>query len=115
MTVTITLIAATLMGAFLLAFAIPRTGLWLANRVENSKKMDEWQKRRLANVFVEVGSTPLINRKGNKTEIFLSIFLLVLLGVQHYFLYVGNTSEARMVVIGMFFMLAVFVYQNLAG
>jgi hypothetical protein len=108
MTILMTSIIAAIVGIILFWFVVPHTAVWLTKVVENSARMDRFQKLRIINVLETASSGPSENRV-NKGTWFLSITFLALLGLQHYFLFTGNGGGAQIVVIGMFAMLAVHV------
>ena len=79
--------------------------------VEKSAGMDRFQKLRVINVLENIHSAPPQNQANKNTQV-LSITFLVLLGLQHYFLFTGNGGGAQIVVIGMFAMLAVHIASD---
>ena len=111
MTILITSIAAAAVGVVLFWFVFPQTALLLSKAVENSARMDRFQKLRIINVLETVHSGPPEN-KVDKGAPFLSITFLALLGLQHYFLFTGNGGGAQIIVMGMFAMLVVHIARD---
>lgn len=101
-------LGAAVVGIALFWFVLPHTALWLTKVVENSVRMDYFQKLRIINVLEVIHSGPSENKAKNSSP-FLMVSFFVLLGLQHYFLYTGNGSSAQIVIIGMFVLLAVHV------
>ncbi len=99
---------AAVVGIALFWFVLPQTALWLTKVVQNSVRMDDFQKLRIINALETVHSGPAQNGVKNGSQ-FLMVSFFVLLAIQHYLLYIGNGSSAQIIVIGMFVLLAVHV------
>ncbi|MEJ2708430.1 MAG: hypothetical protein P8074_12515 [Anaerolineales bacterium] len=110
MSVVITPIVAAVVGLLLMIVVIPKVSKLLIQRVENNPSMSTFQKFRLVN-FLETlaNGSPSSHTRGAS---FLSLFFLFLIGLQHFFLYIGNGTGAKMIVVGMFVMLVVYLLQE---
>jgi hypothetical protein len=108
MSIAITAIAAILVGLFLFALVLPNLSRILIARVDKSKRMNIFQKRKIINALEWIADGP-VGKPRQKGTALLSISYFVLLGIQHYFLYMGNAAGARIIVAGMFFMLVIHV------
>jgi hypothetical protein len=110
MSIVITPIVAAVVGLLLMIVVIPKISKLLIRRVENNPGISTFQKFKLVN-FLEMlaEGSPGSRTKGAS---FLSLFFLFMLALQHFFLYIGNGTGAKMIVTGMFVMLVIYLLQE---
>lgn len=110
MQIATTLVLATVTGLFLFMFVIPQTTVWLAGRVKKTPRLSFFQKIRLLNMLEQVvNSLSLKSLRGISS---LVLVFVALIGLQHYFLLIGNGDGAKIIVTGMFVLVLVDTLQE---
>ncbi len=110
-TVFLPSLIAFLVGLLLFLVVIPRLSLLLSSRIRTSRRFDDFQKIKLLNFLDELHDDRLSKRSQGSVNL-LSVYLFVLLGFQHYFLFTGRGFMAGMMVAGMFALLIAHVLSD---
>lgn len=111
MQVATTFVMATIVGLFLFMFVVPQTSVWLAGWVKKTRRLGFLQKIRLLNLLERVSA--YFSLKGLRQSSFLAIVFLAMIGIQQYFLFVGNDAGAKIIVTGMFVLVIAESLQDL--
>ncbi len=101
---------ALIFGAVLFLFVLPKLFSWLSMIIQKSKKLDIYQKARLEDFLGSI-SSELPAEKQQTTKV-LSVFFFLLVALQHYLLFISNGVGARIILVGMFIMLAAHYLQE---
>jgi hypothetical protein len=103
---------AFLVGLLLFLVIIPRLSFFFSARVQSSQRIDDFQKLKLLN-FLDCLHNDRLPKRSQRSINLLSVYMFVLLGFQHYFLFNGRGFMAGMMVAGMFALLIAHSFSDI--